>query len=186
MKTFSAILILIFYLFFFLRAGILKKKIKQSIKAKDMFLNVSIISAGLASILFLLQIFINEIHKYLFITYQKKIMDIFGLVLIAIGLVGSSIASLGLGKSWRIGVNNQTKTGLITHGIYSFSRNPYFLFYDISLIGIAISSSSLIIIGFSILTIILFHNLIIKEELYLEEVHGDEYTTYKRKVHRYI
>jgi protein-S-isoprenylcysteine O-methyltransferase Ste14 len=93
---------------------------------------------------------------------------------------------LNLGRSWRVGVNTSEKTELVTRGIYKFSRNPYFLFYDMVLIGLSLSSQSILVIVFSIITVIMFHVLIIKEEKYLENMHGVEYRNYKKQTRRYI
>ena len=47
------------------------------------------------------------------------------------------IAIYTMGKSWRVGIDNQNPDNLITHGIYRLSRNPIFLGLD----GIVISLS---------------------------------------------
>ena len=56
-----------------------------------------------------------------------------------------------------------------------------FFFYDIVLIGLSLSSQSILVIVFSIMTILMFHILITKEEKYLENVHGEDYRKYKRQ-----
>jgi protein-S-isoprenylcysteine O-methyltransferase Ste14 len=186
MKFISISLILLFYVFFFSRAILLKKKIGKSIKANDLILNIAILCAGISSILFIFQKIIPNFEKYLLSISNFSYNEIVGTILIATGLIFSTIASLNLGNSWRVGVNEQEKTSLVTNGIYKISRNPYFLFYDIVLIGISLSSFSIIIMIFSLTTIILFHLLILKEEKYLESIHGNEYKKYRKETRRYI
>ncbi|MCB1160929.1 MAG: isoprenylcysteine carboxylmethyltransferase family protein [Leptospiraceae bacterium] len=186
MRYVSIGLIILFYIFFFLRALILKNKIGRSIKANDLVLNIAILCAGISSFLFILQMTVPSFGKYIFTIPHIYYIEIAGTILIAIGLIFSTIASLNLGNSWRVGVHEQEKTSLVTTGIYKISRNPYFFFYDIVLIGLSLSSFSMIVTTFSLATIILFHLLILKEEKYLDSVHGDDYKKYKKETRRYI
>ena len=186
MKYLSIASILIFYLFFFARAFLLRKKIGTSIKARDRVLNISILCAGLSSVLFILQKSYTPAEKYFLILWDSPMFEIAGTLLILIGLITSSAASLGLGNSWRVGVNENEKTSLVVKGIYGISRNPYFLSYDLVLSGLMLSSLSVIITLTSLSTMFLFHLLILKEEKYLEGKHGDTYKKYKEQVRRYL
>jgi protein-S-isoprenylcysteine O-methyltransferase Ste14 len=179
-------LLFLFHIFFFIRAFLLSKSIGKTIKAKDNVLNIAIFTAGLTTVIYLLQILLPQLEKYLLIIQCEQRLDIIGTIFIASGLLFSSISSLNLGKSWRIGVDSSEKTNLISNGIYKISRNPYFLSYDVVLIGISFVSLSLFVIAFSITTMILFHILILKEEVYLDKIHTDSYREYKRKVRRYL
>jgi protein-S-isoprenylcysteine O-methyltransferase Ste14 len=186
MRYISISLIILFYIFFFSRAIILKRKIGKSIKANDLILNIAILSAGISSLLYILQKAVPYFKEYLFVVANIYYIEIMKTILIATGLIFSSIASLNLGNSWRVGVNKQEKTSLVTTGIYKISRNPYFFFYDIVLIGLSLSSFSIVVMILSVTTIILFHLLILKEENYLESVHADEYNKYRKETRRYI
>lgn len=186
MKYISISLIILFYVFFFLRAVLLSKKIGKSIKSKDFVLNIAILSAGMSSIIFILQQTVPSLEKYALPITNSIILEMIGTFLIGIGLIFSTVASLNLGRSWRVGVHISEKTELVTRGIYKFSRNPYFLFYDMVLIGLSLSSQSILVIIFSIITVIMFHILIIKEEKYLENIHGEDYRKYKDQTRRYI
>jgi protein-S-isoprenylcysteine O-methyltransferase Ste14 len=129
---------------------------------------------------------IQNINKYLFVLFYSSSLKLFGAGLIFIGLILSSIASLSLGKSWRIGIDDKEKTDLVTDGIYRISRNPYFLSYDIVLIGMVLCLLSVILIITASITIVLFHVMILREEKYLESNHGESYLKYKKEVRRYI
>lgn len=186
MNYISISLIILFYIFFFFRAVLLSRKLGKNIKAKDYILNIAIISAGISSIVFILQKTLPSFEIYTLSISNSIELEIVGTILMGIGLIFSTIASLNLGCSWRVGVNNSEKTELITNGMYKFSRNPYFLFYDIVLIGLSLSSQSILVIVFSITTIIMFHILILKEEKYLENVHNEDYRKYRKQTRRYI
>ena len=186
MKTIFLFEFIIFYIFFFARAKALSTEIGKNIKAKDPLLDVTIIFAGLSALSFIIGEYIHPAQAFLLVLFIDNSFDYIGLVFITLGLVLSVLSSLNLGKSWRIGVNSSDKTELVTSGFYSRSRNPYFTAHDFVLIGAMIASGSVVVSFFSILTIVLFHLLILKEEKYLEEIHKEGYLAYKKKVRRYL
>lgn len=186
MRYFLISLILLFYIFFFIRSFTLSKSLGKNIKAKSPLLNASIILAGLSSLLFLAYLTVLSISPYLLIIASSQFLTIVGTVLITLGLITSTIASLTLKKSWRIGVVENERTELITDGIYKFSRNPYFLSYDFVLIGMVLCLWSPFLILPVLITIVLFHQMILKEEDYLENTHQENYSRYKREVKRYF
>lgn len=149
-------------------------------------INSAIFSAGIASVIFLWYLLVPQWSKFLIILYQSETLTVTGGALIITGLLTSSCASLSLKKSWRIGIDESEKTELITKGIYNLSRNPYFLSYDMVLIGMVFCVLSPFLIASALCTIILFHRLILKEETYLEKQHQDVYREYKERVRRYI
>ncbi len=83
-------------------------------------------------------------------------------------------------------MDENEKTELITGGIYKFSRNPYFLSYDLVLIGMVFCLLSPFLILSVLITIVLFHMMILKEESYLENKHQEQYRKYKKEVGRYL
>ncbi len=186
MKFLLIALILLFYIFFFIRAYTLSKSLGKNIKAKNTMLNISIIFSGISSFILLAFLLFPQIEGSLIIFYSSSAFTIIGSILISIGLITSSIASLSLKKSWRIGIDESQKTELITSGIYKLSRNPYFLSYDLVLVVTIFCLLSPFLIVPVIITITLFHLMILKEEKYLEKHHTDNYRKYKKEVRRYI
>ena len=186
MRYFLITLILLFYIFFFIRSFTLSKSLGKNIKAKSPLLNISIVLAGLSSVIFLAYLTVPPISEYLIILFSSNFLTIMGSVFITLGLITSTVASLTLKKSWRIGVDENEKTELITDGIYRFSRNPYFLSYDFVLIGMVFCLWSPFLILPVLITIMLFHLMILKEEKYLENKHQENYSRYKREVRRYF
>jgi protein-S-isoprenylcysteine O-methyltransferase Ste14 len=88
--------------------------------------------------------------------------------------------------SWRIGIKHGQKTDLVTSGIYSISRNPYFLSYEMLFLGIFLIFPSLLLLVLTIGLIVTFHQMVLEEEIYLEKMQGEPYLQYKNKVGRYI
>lgn len=114
-----------------------------------------------------------------FLTYMGTLLNLCGIIvfLLAIAYMRSS---------WRVGIDKNTKSELITNGIYKFSRNPAFVGFDLMFIGLFFSYTNILtlfILGFNIVT---FHLLILQEERHLALTFGEEYDKYKSLVSRYL
>ncbi|MBQ0072191.1 MAG: hypothetical protein KBS81_10130, partial [Spirochaetales bacterium] len=64
-------------------------------------------------------------------TMLPVVFRFFGIVVALLGDVVFVISVISMRDSWRAGVNEEEKTELVTEGIYSFSRNPAFLGFDL-------------------------------------------------------
>ena len=100
-------------------------------------------------------------------------------------LVGNLVVWRGVLKIGMAATSGEA-TGLVTGGMYGWSRHPQYVADMAILIGWGVLSASLwalpvLLIGVTVLTIAPF-----AEELWLEEVYGEEYRTYKRTVRRFI
>lgn len=107
----------------------------------------------------------------------------------ALGLAGDLIfaaAVVTMGDSWRAGIAEQDKTGLITRGIYQISRNPAFLGFDCVYIGLALMFFNLPLLACSLFAMVMLHLQILQEEQYLEQTFGGAYIRYRGKVRRYL
>lgn len=76
---------------------------------------------------------------------------------------------------------------LVTDGLYRFSRNPMYLGMVLFLLGMAVLLGS---VG-AFLPVIIFawiidHQFIRNEEIFLQEIFGDKYQAYVKKVRRWI
>ena len=82
--------------------------------------------------------FSDKIYQYLVpISYlMKDVFLIIALILIHLSLLWISVAQYQMSNSWRIGIDENNKTELITKGLFSYSRNPIFLGMIISVAGI--------------------------------------------------
>jgi len=110
----------------------------------------------------------------------------FGLGLLVIALIWTIIAQGHMKNSWRIGIDNETKTELITTGLFRFSRNPIFFGMILSLVGLFLTTPNAFTAIFLILGYILIQIQIRLEEEFLTKEHGQNYLSYKQKVRRLI
>ena len=78
-------------------------------------------------------------------------------------------------------------TALVTDGLYRFTRNPMYLGMVLFLLGVAILLGSLGALAPVIAYIwIIDRQFIRNEELFLQEIFGEEYLAYMRRVRRWI
>ena len=117
---------------------------------------------------------------------ENPILQIIGWVLLHASLVWIFIAQLQMADSWRIGIDQQNETQLITKGLFSISRNPIFL-------GIIIADLGLFLVIPNALTILIlalvFTTIQIQvrlEEPHLSQTHGESYIQYRNQVRRWV
>lgn len=109
-----------------------------------------------------------------------------GLVLIILGYAATLWCYASMGDTWRIGVNRQEKTSLITRGPYNVIRHPIYGFQIVMLAG-----SALLLPTVFSLVIIAVHFLCVQakaadEEAYLLGVHGETYRAYLNRTGRLL
>lgn len=115
------------------------------------------------------------------------VLRIIGSVITAVGVLAFIISVVQMKNNWRAGVQREEKTNLVTTGIYSISRNPAFLGFDLMYIGIMFTFFNWYLCLATSFVIVFFHLQIVNvEEDYLIEAFGDEYLKYKAKVCRYL
>jgi protein-S-isoprenylcysteine O-methyltransferase Ste14 len=124
-------------------------------------------------------------------TYEVSVLKSNAFQYIGIGLMTVSfiwviVAQLHMKDSWRIGIDRDLKTKLITNGVFSFSRNPVFLGMIVSLIGFFLLLPTIISLIFLIVGNILIQIQIRLEEVHLLKQHGQIYQTYKKRVGRML
>lgn len=118
--------------------------------------------------------------------YMPQSARFTGVLLAAIGDIVFLLAVVGMKDSWRAGIPEDDKTELVTSGIYKYSRNPAFLGFDLTYVGICFAYCNPLSIIFSLFAIIMLHLQILQEEKYMLSTFGEEYAEYKKEVFRYF
>jgi len=114
------------------------------------------------------------------------LLKFIGLTLMLMAIIWTVVAQNQMKNSWRIGIDNDMKTELITSGLFSVSRNPVFLGMIISLLGFFFVTPNSFSLLFLIIYYILIQIQIRLEEEYLYKQHGEKYLDYLMKVRRII
>lgn len=75
----------------------------------------------------------------------------------------------------------------VTRGVYRFSRNPQYFFYNLSLVAVFLMGGcSLWLLIAAIPFIVVLHLLILREEWYCKRTYGNAYLEYEKKTARYF
>jgi protein-S-isoprenylcysteine O-methyltransferase Ste14 len=101
-------------------------------------------------------------------------------------LVWTVIAQYQMGKSWRVGIDFQQRTALVTSGIFGHTRNPIFLGMRISLVSLMFLLPNALTLALWIAADILIQLQVRLEETFLEQQHGNRYAKYRAKVRRWF
>jgi protein-S-isoprenylcysteine O-methyltransferase Ste14 len=136
------------------------------------------IVAKILALLIICSPLINQFNQHMLLA-PGKIIYIFGLILLTISLYNLNHQSLTMGLP-------SNSFHLQTNGFYRFTRNPiYFSLYIVFLGSIFITHSFLVIL-FVVISIVIHHQIILKEEKFLSETFGDVWSDYQSKVARYF
>lgn len=82
---------------------------------------------------------------------------------------------------------NTPTPSLVTHGLYSFSRNPAYVGLTGIQLALALLLDNVWILVLLVPTLLVMHTGVIwREESYLERKFGDEYRRYKNTVRRWL
>jgi protein-S-isoprenylcysteine O-methyltransferase Ste14 len=173
---------------FFIKNIILSKKLKGSVRGKNKEASISILLFTV-TIIIAISSLLSEYLNNLFIPVPVLSNDYIiyiGMFLLCLNLIISLLALIQMRDSWRVGIKEDDKTELINVGIFRITRNPYFLSYIVLFLAYILLVANVLIIISSLISIISIHKMIMKEEKYLEALHGGKYLDYKKNVPRYL
>jgi len=130
---------------------------------------------------------IQLISIFMYVDTAHEVLRIIGCIITAVGVLIFVISVVQMKDNWRAGVQREDKTNLVTTGIYSISRNPAFLGFDLMYVGILFTFFNWYLCFATSFVLVFFHMQIVNvEEDFLIETFGEEYIQYKKKVCRYI
>lgn len=110
-----------------------------------------------------------------------------GIVLACGGLVLTFGAQLAMGDAWRIGVDPEERTELVTDGPFGLVRNPIYSAMIPTVLGLALMVPNVLAVAaFVSLVTALELQVRLVEEPYLLKVHGAEYASYAAQVGRFV
>lgn len=103
------------------------------------------------------------------------------------GFVSTILAQMAMGDSWRIGVDHDERTDLVTDGPFQYMRNPIFSGMIPTSLGLALLVPNVVaLLGFATLIAALEIQVRRVEEPYLLQVHGEPYRDYASRVGRFL
>ncbi len=109
-----------------------------------------------------------------------------GAAIMFLSIVLTFIAQAQMSKSWRLGIDEQTKTELVTKGLFQYSRNPIYLGMVLALLGVFFIAPTAATCLTLVLGYVLMQIQIRLEEEFLTKLHGQQFLDFKKKVRRWI
>ena len=110
-----------------------------------------------------------------------------GLVVAVVGSMLALLAQGGLGTEWRVGVDPEESTELVTSGLFRYSRNPFFSGVLVLALGMAmVVPSPLALAGLACFILGIELQVRVVEEPHLASLHGESYREYAATVGRFI
>jgi protein-S-isoprenylcysteine O-methyltransferase Ste14 len=103
-----------------------------------------------------------------------------------IGLAGMILCVAKMGRSFRVGIDEDTNDELITTGIYRYSRNPMYVLMFVISVGEFLMMPTPLLLLVAVGIGINLHLQVLREEVFLETHYGAAYTDYRKRTHRYL
>lgn len=112
--------------------------------------------------------------------------DLVGGVVGVVGLGLCAIAQVTMGSSWRVGIDIDHRTDLVTGGIYRWIRNPTYLGLHVMNLGLWLIWPTTLVAAYAVLFFVVMDIQVRAEEEHLASSHGDAYRAYAARTWRYV
>lgn len=109
-----------------------------------------------------------------------------GTLVMVVGVGFMVAAQLGMGASWRVGIDEGAAPGLVTGGLYRVCRNPIYLGMFVALAGMALALPTALSVVNLLLVVAGVRYQVGQEEEYLLKTYGQGFRTYASRVGRFL
>lgn len=96
------------------------------------------------------------------------------------------LSLVSFGQSFRVGIDVDHSDRLVTTGLFAFGRNPIYVAFACVLLGQFLVFPNWILLVYLVVGIWLLHRQVLREEAFLKQHYGQEYTEYCGHVRRYL
>jgi protein-S-isoprenylcysteine O-methyltransferase Ste14 len=119
-------------------------------------------------------------------TLDVTSLHVVGVIVTIVGIALTVIAQFAMAESWRIGVDPNERTPLVTTGVFAMVRNPIFTAMLVTATGLTLTIPNVVsVIGLVALIAALEVQVRLVEEPYLVVTHGTDYRRYAQRVGRF-
>ena len=118
--------------------------------------------------------------------FHSGIISWVGVFFCLAGLLLLLLSLISFGKSFRVGIDTDHPDKLVTTGVFAFSRNPIYVAFGFVLLGQFLIFSNWILLVYLGVAIWLFNRQVLREEDFLKEYYGVEFSEYCNRARRYF
>jgi protein-S-isoprenylcysteine O-methyltransferase Ste14 len=118
--------------------------------------------------------------------FHSGMLSWIGVVLCGAGLFLLLLSLVSFGRSFRVGIDQESPDRLVTTGIFAFSRNPIYVAFGFVLMGQFLVFPNWMLLVYLIAGLWLFHRQVLREEKSLGSHYGQPYVQYCARVRRYL
>ena len=148
----------------------------------------SLVSVGVVVVILLFSLAPAAWYGYLapISWLENGVITAVGAILLLLALIWVLIAQIHMGSSWRIGIDTENETALITDGLFRLSRNPIFLGMRVNLFGLFLVLPNALTLLLWLLGDVSIQIQVFLEEDHLRQQHGTAYEQYCTRTPRYF
>ena len=118
--------------------------------------------------------------------FHSEVISWFGVFFCVAGLLLFLWSLVSFGQSFRVGIDIDHPDKLVTNGAFAYSRNPIYVAFAFILLGQFLIFSNWILLLYLGAAIWLFNRQVLREESFLKQHYGAEFSAYCNRVRRYI
>jgi protein-S-isoprenylcysteine O-methyltransferase Ste14 len=118
--------------------------------------------------------------------FHSEVIAWLGVLFCLAGLSLLLWSLISFGQSFRVGIDTENPDKLITSGVFAFSRNPIYTAFAFILVGQFLIFPNWLLLVYLAAGVWLFHRQVLREEDYLKQHYGREYSEYCKRVRRYL
>ena len=118
--------------------------------------------------------------------FQSTIVAWFGVALCLVGILILVLSLVSFGNSFRVGIDVEQPGRLVTTGVFAVSRNPIYVGFFVFLLGQLLVSPDWVPLIYLIAATALFHRQVLREEEFMRQRYGEEFSEYCHRVRRYV
>ena len=189
------------YLLVFFYLAVLRKSylIREKIGKSPIIIPIDSSSNGIIYLYFKISIialsgyvitfsFFPEYYNYFIPIKSLQVYQLtyLGILLGILSLIIIVKAQNDMKESWRIGIDRDTSTELVTSGLFRYSRNPIYTGLILSMIAFFLVTPNFFTLIYLILGWLFIHLHINLEEGHLHNLHDEDYENYKQNVRRFL
>ena len=107
----------------------------------------------------------------------------------AVGGAGLSLCWLAqrtMGNAWRVGIDRESETELVTAGVFGVIRNPTYSGLFLVCAGVMLILPTSLVLTWCLLFVVSLEFQVRQEEEHLSSVHGEAYRAYAARTKRYL